>query len=157
MSILDDIKDAVLAYPHEELTIEIVEVTWPGAGIDDEDDCTFRIQVANGGTLTVKNLELLVDGVGDTLVKGNGAAAQWGSSFLLTAYFEDVPAHQPSTPVVSGGNKFHFKPQSASTNPKDLMIVSVWNWTSDFDHVFAGHTNTDFAANAVYRSAVGTN
>jgi hypothetical protein len=158
MSVLDDIKNAVLAYPHDELTIEIIEVAWPGVGIDDEDDCTFRFQVANGGTLNVKNLDLHVQGLNGTQVKANGAAAQWVTSFTTgDSYFGDVPAHQPDNPIVSAGNKFHFKPTRSSTTITDLVRVSVWNWHSDFDHIFDGHTDADGAASAVYSSAVGTN
>ena len=155
MSILDDISNAILAYPHERLVLEIVEVDFPGGVIDRNEDVQFRVQVTNTGTLDVNELDVLVEGLNGTLVKGNGAAAQYASSFTTSnGYLGTVPAHSPNDPVASGGGKFFFKPTTSSTVIKDLVRVSVAGWDTTFDHPLINHSRADAAANGVFRSAV---
>ena len=97
-----------------------------GAAINRGEEVSFRIRVTNRGGLDVHGLDLVVTGLNGTLVKSNGAAAQFGSTFSTgSGWFPDLPAHQPRNPVTSGGNKFVFKATSASQTAQDLVRVEV--------------------------------
>lgn len=159
MGTLNDINQAVQAYPHEFVEIEIHDVDYPGTGIDVGEDVEFRFRVSNSGLLHVDDLELLVEGLNGTDVKGNGAAAQYATSFTTSAgWFPRVPAHSKEDGPVEFPNTrgFFFKPSRSSTTVTDLVRVSVHNWTSSFDHLFAGHTDADTQANDTYSSTVST-
>jgi hypothetical protein len=157
MGLLDDIADAVVAYPHDYLEIEIVEVDWPGNVINAGEDVTFRFQVSNSGPLDVNELTLLVEGLNGTEVKANGAAAQWVDSVTTSpSYFGNVPAHSANGagPVVSPGNKWHFKPTRSSSQVKDLVRVSVAGWETSLNHITSGHSREDALAQDTYSSTV---
>lgn len=157
MGLLDDIADAVEAYPHEYLEIEIVEVDWPGAVIDAGEDVKFRFQVSNSGPLDVNGLTVLVEGLNDTEIKANGAAAQWEDSVTTSpAYFGDVPAHSASGagPVLSPGIEWHFKPTRSFSQVKDLVKVSVAGWETTLNHITSGHSRGDAQAQDTYSAIV---
>ncbi len=156
MSILVDLEEAIEAYPHEFLTLEIVEVDFPGNAINAGDDVQFRIQVANGGPLDLLELSLLVEGLNGTEVKSNGAAAQWTTSFTFSGIssLDKIPAHSANDPYVTTGNKLHFRPGSSSTSVKDLVRVSIAGWDTDFTHMQVSHSRADALAEATYSSTV---
>ncbi len=155
MTILTDFTNAIESYPHEFLTLSIVEVDPPGSTVNALDDVQFRIQVANSGPLNVLQLNILVEGLNGTLVKSNGAAAQWVSSFTVSGnFFGDVPAHSAATPVVSGGNKFHFKPSTSSSVSRDLLRITADEWNADLVHPLVSHSRADALANDVYSAVV---
>jgi len=157
MGLLDEIANAVEAYPHEYLEIEIVEVDWPGNVIDSAEDVTFRFQVSNTGPLDVNDLTLLVEGLNDTEVKANGAAAQWVDSVTTSAsYFGNVPAHSAdgAGPVLSPGNKWHFRATRSFSQVKDLVKVSVAGWETSLTHITSGHSRGDALAQDTYSSIV---
>ena len=156
MSILDDLADAIQAYPREHLTLEIFGVDAPGSSgvIDEDDDVSFDIRVTNTGVLDVKQLSLLVEGLNGTEVKSNGAAAQWDSSFTIDgSYFGDIVARNPNVSVEK--YNFHFRPTRPSPSVvKDLVKVSVATWNTDFVHIQNAYSTPDPDANAVYSSTV---
>jgi len=155
IAILEDLEQAVEDYPHVYLVLEFVELAFPGNTINKNDDCTFRIQLTNTGPLDVKDLTLLVEGLNDTQVKSNGAAAVFDDSFPLTSTFlGTIPAHNGDSPVVTGGNKFHFKPTKASSTIEDLMKVSVTGWNTDFTHIEINHSRADALAETTFSSIV---
>lgn len=150
MGLLDDLHSEVNNYPHNCLTLSIVQVDAPGDHINEDEDVTFRIQVANPGPLDVNALSLLVTGLNATEVKSNGPNSAWVNSFTISgAFFGDVPAHQT---VTSPGNKFHFK-GSRDAASLQLIEVSVANWSTNFDHITA-NTLADPDANVIYTAPV---
>lgn len=155
MGLLSEITSAVQDYPHEYLTIEIIEVEPPGDVVDVDDDVRFRIQVSNSGPLHVDDLDLLVEGLHETQVKSGGAIAQYDDSFTTGAgWFPRVPAHSAAEPVEMPGSDFWFTVSRAWAREKTLVRVSVAGWNSSFDHIFGGHTREDAAALGVYSSTV---
>ena len=155
MGILSDLAAAYVAYPHEYLTLEIVEVDPPGSAVNTNEDVLFRIQVANTGPLDVNDLQILVEGLNGTLVKNNNAIAPWtGSLTTSVGQFDDVPGHSGNNPKVSTGGKLHFKPVITTSAVTDLVRVSVAGWNTDSSHIENGHTRADADANAVYSSTV---
>jgi hypothetical protein len=158
MGLLSDITTEIENYPRDYLDIEIFEVEWPGDVIDVDEQVTFRVKVSNSGPLHVDNLELLVEGLDDRAeVKSNNAQAQWVSSFTTNAgWFPRVPAHSATDPgpVEMTGGDFSFRARKPAARPQDLIKVSVYGWSSSFDHMFGGHTRADAEADDVYRSTV---
>lgn len=153
--LLEQISDELTVYPSTYLTIEIIDVDWPGVEINDEEEVEFRFQVSNSGPLIVRNPSFKVEGLNGTLVRGNGAAAAYLSSFDTTAgFFPDVPAHQPNNPVTWTSGPFRFKPTRSSSISRELVRVSMGEWDSDWDHPMVSHTRPDANANASYSSAV---
>lgn len=154
-TVLDDINDAITKYPSTYLTIEIIDVDWPGVEINDEEEIDFRFQVTNGGPLPMTDLSFKVEGVNGTLVKGNGAAAQYSSSWETSpGWFPDLPAHQPNTPVTWTTAPFKFKPTRVATTSHELVRVSVAGWQTSWDHQLNAHTRADTDAKGSYSSAV---
>ncbi len=152
---LEDLTDAIEQYPHEYLTIEIVNVSYPGRTINRQDDVSWYFQVSNRGPLVARELSFLIEGLNGTEVKGSGAVAQWVSSWTTsTPWFPDVPAHSGDTPVLMPGNAFHFKPTQASQSPTELVRISVAGWNTDFAHPFVSHSRADAQAAAVFSSQV---
>lgn len=156
MTIIDDLVDAIEAYPHESLTFEIVEVDPPGNAINTDEDVPFRIQVANAGPLDVLDLTVLVEGLNGTEVKNNGALSVYASSFTTSVgQFPTVPAHQGGTPVLSEGGRFSFEaPRTTKPAGTQLVRVSVAGWNTNFTHMLVSHSDPDTTAKATFSSAV---
>lgn len=157
MSILSDLADEVLNYPHEYLSIEVVEVT-PATGtkINKDEEVRFRFQVTNSGPLDVENAEFLIDGLEHCEVKdGNSAHAPWVDSHTTQkGYFPRIPAHQSGNPVVSNGSPYTFRPKQALDTRTELVRVSVAGWDTDLDHILAHHSRADEAAHGGYVAKV---
>jgi len=158
MGLLSELAQAVENYPHEYLTLEIIDVD-PTVGdtINEDEDIHFRIQVSNSGALDVQDLELLVEGLNGTEVKQNGALAQWGSSFTSPkGYFPEVKAHSANGtgPVVYPGSPLTFRRSRPTSSVRDLVRVSVAGWDTDTKHIFISHSRADTEANAVFSSTV---
>ena len=161
MGVLDDISAAVTTYPRDYLTVEIVEVDPPGDVINEDEEVSFRIQVANDGPLDANQVSLLVEGLNGTKVKNNKDDSEFGDSFTIRgATFGNVPAHSNGPgdpgPVVTTGDPFKFK-QGADAPARDLVRVSVKGWSSNWDHLFNNHTQADTEANDVYNAQVFEN
>ena len=77
---LEDLTDAIEQYPHEYLTIEIVNVSYPGRFINRQEDVDFYFQVSNRGPLVARELSFLIEGLNGTQVKGSSAAGHWVNS-----------------------------------------------------------------------------
>ncbi len=155
MTALDDVYEDIKNYPSTYVTIEITDVDWDGVAINDEEDVAFRFQAANRGMLTMTDVTFLVEGLNGTLVKGNGAAAQYASSLTTSVgFFPSLNAHQADSPVTWSSGPIWFKPTRVSSTATDLVRVSIAGWSSSWDHVFNNHTEADPDANDVYRHTV---
>lgn len=155
MSVIADLKNEIEAYPHEFLTLEIVEVDEPGDAINVGEDVTFRIQVTNSGELDVSDLSLLVEGRHGAQVRDQGAASQFGDDFTASPLsFAHIPAHRPNSPVVSGGSKYTFKAPAGPTPETELVRVSVASWDTDLSHLLIDHSDPDTLAKTVFSSEV---
>lgn len=155
MGILSDLANAVEAYPHEYLDLQIVQVDPPGTTPNTHEDVRFRIQVTNTGPLDVENLTVLVEGLHGTMVAQNLPGPVWESSFTtISTLFGRIPGHSGDQPAVSLGDTLHFKPTRAFGTPQELVRVSVAGWTADADHVWNAHSRADAEAEATYSAVV---
>lgn len=157
-TVLDEITQALIDYPSSYVTITIRDVDYPGIAINSGEDVEFKFDIRNSGPMDVTDLQLLVEGLNGTLVKGNGAAAQYASSFTTGAsWFPDLPAHrdEDEAPVLfPNGTGFWFRPTRVATTSRELVRVSVANWSGSWDHYFSNHTGSDPDANATYSNTV---
>ena len=156
MGVLADLKNEIESYPRDFLDLDIVDVDPAvGTAINRNEEISFRVRVTNRGPLHVRGLSLVVTGLNGTLVKSNGALAQFGSSFTTSVgYLDDVTAHQGDGPVTSGGGPFVFKATSSSSDVRDLVRVQVGEWDTDLDHILLGHSDPDSQASATYSDVV---
>ena len=156
MTALDDVYNDIKNYPGTYVTIDIIDVNWPGPTINAQDQVEFRFQATNTGMLDMTDVQFLIEGLNGTQIKGNGAAAVYADSLTTNAgFFDDLPAHHPNDPVTWATSPFFFKPTNAF--PKvahDLVRVSVAGWSSSWDHVFDNHTEADPDAKGSYSSTV---
>lgn len=155
MGALADLSQEFIDYPHNYLTITIVDVI-PSVGdtINEDEDIKFKVQLANNGPMHVDQLSLLVEGLNGTEVKSNGAAAEFDESFVYTnSDIERIPAHQNNNPVTTVGY-FHFRPSREFASEHSLVRVSVEDWTTDWSHLQGGHTRKDELAQGTYRATV---
>ncbi|NUU16915.1 hypothetical protein HP550_06585 [Cellulomonas humilata] len=154
-TVLDDINDAVKDYPTNYLTIEIIDVNWPGVAINDGEEVEFRFQVTNRGPLTMTDLSFKVEGRNGTEIKVSGAAAQWEDWHeTRPGWFPDLNAHAGTTPVTWTGDPFLFRATNAFTTPRELVRVSVAGWQTTWDHMLTNHTEADPDLRGSYSSAV---
>ena len=115
----------------------------------------FQFQAVNSGPLDMTDLSFKVEGLNGTLVKSNGAAAQYASSFVTSpGWFPDLPAHHENSPVTWPTLPFSFKPTRVSSTSRELVRVSVAGWASSWDHPFDNHTEADEDAKGSYSSTV---
>jgi hypothetical protein len=154
MSMLVDLANAIEAYPHEFINLEIVEVDPPGNTINEDEDVVFEIHITNTGPLDVLELSILVEGLNGTEVKSNGAAAQWTDAFTYdgTSDLDKIPGHSGNSPVVL--SRLHFKHPRSRPAVTDLVRVSVAGFDADFGHMLVAHSRADTAAQATYSSTV---
>ncbi len=155
--VLTDLVDAFETYPREYLDVKIVEVDPPGgsSAINVGEEVTFRLRVTNSGPLEVTELELLVEGLNETMVRDQGAAAQFVTSFThANQAFEVVPAHSGDAPIVSTGSPFTFKPTHRWQTPHDLVRASVHAWQGSLGHIERSHSREDALAEDTYTDEV---
>lgn len=154
MSVLADLQTEIQNYPRDFLTLEVVDVDPAvGANINRGEEVAFRLRVTNRGHLNVRDLGLVVTGLNGTVVKTNGAIAQFGPSFTLPPGYIDDPAGR-GDPVTSGGGPFVFKATSSSAAERDLIRVEVSAWDTDLDHILIGHSDSNSGARATYSAVV---
>ncbi len=155
MGALSDLSQEFIDYPHNFLTITIVDVIpLNGDTSNKNEDTSFKVQVANNGPLHVDQLSLLVEGLNGTEVKSNGAAATFADSFVYTnSDIERIPAHQKNNPVTTVGY-FHFRASKEFASAHNLVRVSVEDWTTDWTHLQVDHTRKDELAQGTYRAIV---
>ena len=126
MSMLVDLANAIEAYPHEFINLEIVGVDPPGNTLDEDEDVEFDIHITNTGPLDVLELSLLVEGLNGTEVKWNGAAAQWTNAFTYAGTLHPWTGSRvtPETPL-SCCRDSTSSIRGAAASATDLVRVSV--------------------------------
>lgn len=151
-TVLADIQEAVETYPQTHLTVEIYNVNPPGGAINENEDVTFSVRVANGGPLHVNGLTVLIEGLNGTTVKQHSDTTFRSS--ITSGVFDRVSAHQASVPTDSPDGHYHFKVGGARPLGQ-LLRVSVKDWNAAvFDHLFDAHSDPSPSTNDVYSAQV---
>lgn len=149
MGFFDDMTDAVITYPRDYLTIEIIDVDIPGQTLNAGDEATFRIQVTNSGPLLVTDLNCKVKGMNGALVRNSGAAAVFADSFVTTT-FDQIDGHRPNDPVELPGGRLSFRAPSRAQARDTLVRVTLNDWNVDLTHPLLGHSDPDTSEHATY-------
>ena len=108
----------VETYPETNVQLEIVEATFPGSGLNEDEQGTFRVKVANTGPLVLTNVTVRIKGQNGAMVANNGAAAPFVSQFV-TGALPTVGAHNGSQFNSGGVLKFKAPPGAAAS--QDLI------------------------------------
>ncbi len=155
MSYFDDFIAAVEAYPQEYLTIEIVDVDYPGGGLNAGERATFEIQITNSGPLHVTDVTFKVTGLHGAQVIDNFTGAVAEDHFTTRNALESVPAHHPNTPVKST-NSVHFGLVAPGSQQPERTLVKVTleDWNCNLLHALEDHSDPDVSVKADWSAEV---
>jgi hypothetical protein len=142
----------VEAYPETNVQLEIVEVTFSGSGINEDEHGTFRVKVTNTGPLVLTDVTLRIKGQNGALVANNGAAAPFVSHFVTQA-LPTIGAHNDSQLTVGSPLKFQAPPEAAAS--QDLIQATLEDWNGSLDHIMNAHSDDQYGtAEATFAAEV---
>jgi hypothetical protein len=155
MGFFDDFASAMESYPHDFVTLEIIEVDVPGNALNEGEVGSYRIQVRNTGPLDMADLTVRIRGLNGVLVKNNGAAAPLVDEVVTVAgQFPTIKGHNGDAPQENTGSPLGFKAPSGQRPVIDLFEVSVEGWTGELDHALVSHSRPAPDVKAIYRDRV---
>jgi hypothetical protein len=135
MAYFDDMAKALADYPITDVVLEIIEVSIPGAVLNQGEQGTFRVRVTNNGPLNLTGVTLRIKGHNGATVAGNGAIAPFEAEFV-TAELLPINAH--------GGSTFttlqRFKAPGAAQDATTLIKATLETWDANFDRILRGHS-----------------
>lgn len=138
MGFFDDMNAALEVYPETDVTIEIVDVVFPGSALNEGEIGSFRVKVTNTGPLHLDGVTLRIKGMHGATVANNGAAAPFVSEFV-TQVLPRVNAHGGSQLTV--GSPLKFKAPSAPQPAKTLFKATLEAWDANLDHILLAHSD----------------
>jgi hypothetical protein len=145
---------AVQSYPADYVSLEIVDVTVPGSALNVGERGSFDVRVKNAGPLRMADLRVRVKGLNGALVKDVGAAAPFVPEFVSAAgQFPLIAAHD----TVDAGEltgRFGFQAPAAVQPERDLVEISLEDWTVDLAHVHESHSESAPTVKAIHRDRV---
>jgi len=139
MSVITDLKSAIISYPNDSCEIEIVEFSITSANggtiLDVDDEFQYKVQLTNNGEFTMKNIELQVLGTKWADVALSGSTGKFGSTALLTATFDLDPGFRHTTGFFRGKC-------IADTGgvAKDIVKAQVYAWDASWEHLLNFHS-----------------
>jgi hypothetical protein len=143
MAFFDDMTTALETYPVANVTLEIIEVDFPGSALNARDEGTFRVRINNNGPLELTDVALKISGQNGATVANNGAAAVFVPEFVTqTNPVQQVPTvsgHNGS--VVTTGSPMKFKAPNGEQASKTLIKVTLEGWNANLNHILNGHSD----------------
>jgi hypothetical protein len=157
MAFFDDMTTALETYPVANVTLEIIEVDFPGSALNARDEGTFRVRVNNNGPLELTDVTLRVSGQNGATVANNGAAAVFATEFLTSiSPVQQVPTvsgHNGS--VITTGGPMKFKAPNGEQASKTLIKVTLESWNANLNHILNGHSDPlPVAPKGIFAAAV---
>jgi hypothetical protein len=151
-SILEQIADAVVAYPSAEVELEIVDISLDGEEVNTGETGSFRVKVTNRGPLTMKDVRLKAVAKSGARVKSGGAAEQFRDSALSANAIETLAGHggfDDSSAI------FIFEaPNGTKPEGTALVEVTVEEWNALWDHTLNSHSRASTSPKVTFASAV---
>lgn len=148
MAFFDDMQSALHTYPETNVTLEIVDVTTPGA-LNVGDVGKFHIKVSNNGPLNLTGVTLKITGL-------NGATVS--PAYFLPRVPEFVSDPLPTifghSEYTTPNNPFGFEPSLAWDPEKNLVKVTLEAWDANLDHLLNVHSNPLDTVKAIYAAVV---
>ena len=121
--------------------LEIVEVTFSGSGLNEDEHGTFRVKVTNKGPLVLTDVTLRIKGQNGALVANGGAAAPFVSDFVTQA-LPTVAAHNGSQLTSGSPLKFQAPPEAAAS--QDLIQATLEDWNLNTLHIMNAHSDAKY-------------
>lgn len=149
-TILDEITEAIEAYPLTDVTLDIVELAVPGAVLNAGETATFKVKVTNRGPLRITGATVRVSGQHGAQVKDAGAVAPFVADFV-SGPLPRIDAHG-GTQVTAG--RFSLKAPAAPQAATALLKVTLEAWDADFDHMLVSHSRAATEPAATYNAEV---
>jgi hypothetical protein len=143
MAFFDDMTTALETYPVANVTLEIIEVDFPGSALNARDEGTFKVRVNNNGPLELTDVTLRVSGQNGATVANNGAGAVFATEFVTSiSPVQQVPTiagHNGS--VTTTGGPMKFKAPSGEQASKALIKVTLESWNANLNHILNSHSD----------------
>jgi hypothetical protein len=150
-TIIDEIANAVAAYPDTDVKLEIVDLTFPGNALNLDEDGSFNVKVTNLGALTMKNVTLKAVATNGAEVKSQAAASQFST--------EAISASTIGTIAGGGGSndsiKFFFEaPNQPKPEGTVLVEVTIDSWDATWDYALNKRSGASASPVATFSSEV---
>lgn len=140
MGFFDDMTTAVMQYPATSVEIEVVDLDYPGAGLNSHEEGTFRVQVTNAGALNMLDVKLHIKGLNGTTVKPAGDDADYVTEFITDpSEIATVGAHGN---VQKTNVAYGFKAPGPHAK-EDLILAWLSDWNGDQSHILVDHAAGD--------------
>lgn len=141
MALFDDMTNEVATYPVNNVTLEIVDVTFPGSVLNTREEGTFRVKVSNKGPLNLNNVKVRITGKNGATVAGNGAVTTFVSE-LVTLPMATIGGHVGTGIVPDDPTRpLKFKAPQDEQGRKTLLAATIDAWDADFDHMLVDHSD----------------
>jgi hypothetical protein len=150
--ILEQIADAVVAYPSTDVELEIVDISLDGETVNTRETGSFRVKVTNRGPLTMKDVRLKAIARNGAEVKSGGAAEQFGPEALSANTIETIAGHGGFD---DSSALFIFEaPNATKPDGTVLVEVTVESWNALWDHTLNSHSRASTTPKVTFASAV---
>lgn len=148
----NEMTTAVETYPVANVTLEIVDVTFPGNALNIIEEGKFKVKVTNNGPLVLTGVTLKIKGLNGATVKDNGVLAQFVSEFV-TQPLPTLAGHAGSqTPQFT--SLLSFKAPGAPHASRNLFQATLEAWDCNTDHIMNGHSDPLDTVKASYAAEV---
>lgn len=137
MGVFEDIIAAVESYPEDHVTLEIVDVSYPGSVYQTSEIAFFKVDIRNSGPMHMKNVTV-------RLVARNGAQVRDNGAFeddAISDVYPTIAGHRPDLANVLDMPFELLAPSEPNTEARNLVKVTLHDWDLVWDHALIGHSD----------------
>ena len=150
-TVLDEINDAVVAYPPNYVRLALVNIDRDGTDVNTGEQVRFNVRVTNDGPMTMKDVRLKAVAKNGTEVKNQGAADVFGPDALGATVIETLSGHGASNEETL----FILEaPNGVKPDGTLLVEVTVEEYNLLWDHILIGHSDPTTTPKATFSSSV---
>ena len=151
-TVLDDITDAVNAYPTTYVTLTIVDIEKDGDFVSTGEEVGFHVKVTNNGPMTMKDVRLKAVAKNGTEVKSFGVLEDFGEEALSSNTIETLNGHGGSDETSA---QFILEaPNRIKPDGTVLVEVTVEEYNLLWDHILIGHSDPTTSPKVTFASSV---
>ncbi len=150
-TVLDEIKDAVVAYPPNYVKLALINIEKDGVSVDTGEEVRFNVRVTNDGPMTMKDVRLKAVAKNGAEVKSGSAGAVFDDSALGSTIIDTLGGHGGSNEV----SLFILEAPNATKPDGTLLVeVTVEEYNLLWDHILIGHSDPTTTPKATFSSSV---
>jgi len=138
-----DFRLAMDDYPEEFVTLEIVQVEFPGSFINQGEEGNFMVQLTNNGALDMTDVTLKVQGLSGTLVKTGGAADFDFRQDLTITMESDTIAGGGGVSLTNGSKLKFLAPPGTKPAGTQLLKATIFNWNGSLSRLLNVHSHRE--------------